>query len=140
MLEFDSVSQTGKMPSKNLYRLTEKGDNEFFDLLHAILNNQQPQPLDMLPVLCFLPSLSKQEIIESCQRRITRITAFLNAFDNQMKQWFPDDSDTLYLQEIFWLEQEAFIAERRWLEDFLERVNAGRYHFSADGNTSRTTI
>jgi DNA-binding PadR family transcriptional regulator len=132
LLEFDSVSKTGNMPSKNLYRITEQGNAEFFNLLRAILDSDKPQPLDMLPVLCFLPSLSKQEIIDACHHRIARITSFLDAFDDQMKQWFPEDSSTLYLEEIFWLEHESFIAEKRWLEAFLTRVNAGRYHFRED--------
>lgn len=125
-----SVEQSTKRPSKTLYVITEEGEEEFGRLLNEVVSNEHPQPLDLLAALCFLPSLTESEVVDAVTKRVAIIKGFLESFDKEMESWFQPDSRTNYIQEIFLLTREAFVAECRWAEGFLERVSSGTYTFA----------
>lgn len=126
-IEVVSVESGENRPSKTLYSITENGEVEFTRLLHEIISNDAPQPLDILPALCFLPALTEVEVIAAIEKRVEIINGFLKSFDAQMHSWFQEDAHTNYIRELFILTREAFMGERTWGLGFLERVRSGEY-------------
>lgn len=100
-----------------------------------MIENAEPQPLDLMPALCFLPALTERELVAALEARIAVIDGFLGAFDSGMAEWFPEDHPAPYIAEVFLLTREVFLAERTWAQGFLARVRAGRY---PQQDTSRT--
>lgn len=128
----DSIEQSHNRPSKTLYSITESGNLEFAELLNEILWNKNPQPLDLLAALCFLPILTRDEAVAAIEDRTRIIAGFLASFDEQMDVWFHPDGRANYVQEIFLLTREAFRAELRWAEGFLERLRNDTYDLADD--------
>lgn len=125
-----SVQPGAQGPSKTQYEITAAGEREFQRLLRDVIENAQPQPLDLMPALCFLPALTEREVVAALEARIAVIDAFLRQFDEGMDEWFPADHPAPYIAEVFLLTREGFRGERTWAEGFLGRVRAGRYRLA----------
>jgi len=125
-----AVQQDERRPSKTLYSITPSGEAEFTRLLREIVSNERPQPLDILPALCFLPMLTKTEISVALEKRLSIIDGFLESFDSHMNSWFHADARANYIREIFLLTREAFVGERTWAREFLERIQADEYQLA----------
>lgn len=123
MLKFDSTIKPENRPTQYLYRITEQGKKEFYSLLREQLNDHDPQPGDLMPILSFIPFLSQEELSNACLKRIQYYSSFIESFDSEMGKWFPPETARIsYIKEIFYREKAAIVAEKTWLMDFLNRL------------------
>lgn len=131
---FTAVSSTekkGMHPSRTLYHVTPAGDDEFGRLLHDTLYNNEPYEFDLLPALCFIPFLTKEEIIEGITRREAGLRICLDEFETGINQTRAgSEGRLLFVQENFLLPKAEFESQLRWCEEFLGRVKADEYELA----------
>jgi len=131
---FTAVSSTekkGTYPSRTLYHVTPAGDDEFGRLLHDTLYNDEPHEFDLLPALCFIPFLTKEEIIGGITRREVGLRICLDEFTAGIDQIRAgSEGSHLFIQENFLLPKAEFESQLRWCEEFLERVKADQYELA----------
>ncbi len=104
------------------YRCTETGKAELHRLLRALLDEQDFQPLSLIPLLHFTPSLSRRELTEGLARRISLIDQAV-AHETDVLQRAATSGPS-HVTEIFRLIWHGYRADRDWCRDFLDRLEA----------------
>ncbi len=126
----------GKRPARTTYTITPEGEVEFLRLFRSAL--WEVEVFDTKPVMSivsFMHVLSRREVIEALEHRITKIDAIVlsNAYnieDTARSSTTPD-----YVREIFELSTIRLRAEQQWARDLRDRLLAGEYVF-ADENAA----
>ena len=86
---------------------------------------------DLLPALCFIPFLTKEEIIGGITRREVGLRICLDEFTAGIDQIRAgSEGSHLFIQENFLLPKAEFESQLRWCEEFLERVKADQYELA----------
>src|SRR5436305_8885656 len=62
LLEIVGTDQVGGRPERTTYRLTNEGENEFQALLREALWHVRPAVDPLMPALCFMPVLKREEL------------------------------------------------------------------------------
>jgi len=104
------------------YRCTGNGLHELRRLLLALLNEQDFQPLSLIPLLHFTPSLTVEELVRGLRRRVAVIDQALSNEDEVMAR--SEASGPSHVTEIFRLTWEGYRADRDWCCGFLGRLGA----------------
>jgi DNA-binding PadR family transcriptional regulator len=102
------------------YCCTESGLHELRHLLLSLLNEQDFQPLSLIPLLHFTPSLAVEELIDGLGRRISTLDEVLSHEVAVIAH--SDASGTPHVSEIFRLTWEGYRADRDWCHGFLGRL------------------
>lgn len=105
------------------YRCTERGRDELRHLLLSLLNEQDFQPLSLIPLLHFTPSLTARELTEGLSRRAALVEELLSHEAEVIAR--SEASGPSHVTEIFRLTWEGYRADRAWCRGFLGRL-AGR--------------
>ena len=121
----------GKRPARTTYTITPEGEVEFLRLFRSAL--WEVEVFDTKPVMSivsFMHELSRREVIEALEHRITKIDAIVlsNAYnieDTARSSTTPDA-----VREIFELSTIRLRAEQQWARDLRERLLAGEYVFA----------
>lgn len=130
-IELDSVEQDPSRPERSLYRLTQSGEREFHHLISEILFDPNPQPLDLWPVLCFLPAVKESDLRRALAERIERITAWLSVYDAHVANSL-EASPAPHIVEAFEFTNAALSSEVAWATRLLTRMDEGRYTFAPE--------
>jgi DNA-binding PadR family transcriptional regulator len=99
---------------------TSAGQAELRALLLALLNEHDFQPLSLIPLLHFTPSLSIEELERGLSARIAAIDAALGKEEELVAR-----SAALgrsHVAEIFRLTWHGLRADRAWCEEFRQRL------------------
>ena len=104
------------------YTCTDAGRNRLHELLLSLLDEPSPQPLSLIPLLHFTPTLSKEELVDGLTARIARIDDALGHERQVIHQ--ASSVGPAYITEIFRLTWEGLRADRTWCESYLERLCA----------------
>ncbi|HEY0247987.1 MAG TPA: PadR family transcriptional regulator [Gryllotalpicola sp.] len=104
------------------YACTDAGRRRLRELLLALLHEPSPQPLSLIPLLHFTPSLNRDELVDGLQGRITRLDEALG-YESQVLDRAAG-SGPLHVAEIFRLTWEGLRADRAWCLDYLRRLGA----------------
>lgn len=91
-------------------------------MLLSLLDEPRPQPMSLVPLLHFTPTLSADELIDGLTARIARIDEALDhesAFLERAEQTGP-----AHVVELFRLTLEGLRGDRRWCAGYLERLSA----------------
>ncbi len=104
------------------YECADAGREQLHELLLTLLHESSPQPLSLVPLLHFTPTLSGEELVDGLTDRIARISDALRYEDEVIRQ--SASSGPAHASEIFRLTWEGLRADRAWCEGYLERLGA----------------
>lgn len=115
------IRPTGERTGRAVgYEPTAAGRDELHDLLRSLLHEQSPQPLSLIPLLHFTPTLSSAELIEGLTRRIAVIDRALSYESAVIEQ--AQSTGPSHVTEIFRLTWHGLRADRAWCREFLDRI------------------
>lgn len=130
-IEVDSVEREASRPERTLYRITQAGEAEFHTLLTEIMFDPTPQPLDLWPVVCFLPAVKESDLRRALQQRIERIQGWVEIYEGQIATTL-ESSASPHVNESFSLITHTLLGEVAWSKELLARIDAGLYTFAPD--------
>ncbi|MFT3799384.1 hypothetical protein [Microbacterium sp.] len=104
------------------YRCTGNGLEELRRLLLSLLNETDFQPLSLIPLLHFTPSLTLGELTEGLGRRVALVEELLSYEAEVIAR--SEASGPSHVAEIFRLTWEGYRADRAWCCGFLDRLAA----------------
>ncbi len=111
------------------YECTGAGHERLHELLRGLLGDPSPQPLSLLPLLHFTPTLDRAELVDGLTARIARIDDALGYEDRVIQQ--ASALGPSHVTEIFRLTWEGLRADRTWCEGYLGRLRLERDASSA---------
>lgn len=130
-IEVDSVERESSRPERTLYRLTRAGEAEFHTLLTEIMFDPAPQPLDLWPVVCFLPDVKESDLRRALQQRIERIRDWVEIYEGEIATAL-EASPSPHVNESFSLIAQTLLGEVAWSEKLLARIDEGVYTFAPE--------
>jgi DNA-binding PadR family transcriptional regulator len=104
-----------------LYRCTAVGTERLHELLLALLREQSPQPLSLIPMLHFTPAISADELVDGLEARVARIDAALEVEPDVLER--ASTAGPSHVTEIFRLTWEGLRADRAWCLGYLQRLD-----------------
>ncbi len=104
------------------YRCTATGRDELHRLLLALLNEQDFQPLSLIPLLHFTPALTAVELATGLRRRVALIDQALAHEPEVIER--AEASGPAHVAEIFRLTWHGYRADRAWCQEFLTRLES----------------
>jgi DNA-binding PadR family transcriptional regulator len=128
LLEVVGTDQVGGRPERTTYQLTGEGDKEFQTLLRDTWWHVRP-PLDpLLPGLCFLPAMKREELLAALVHRTTQIEGMIRQHEFSAAQ-VPDaeDQTPAHVREMFRLSNARLAAEIGWARALAETLKRGEY-------------
>lgn len=125
-LELVGTDQVGGRPERTIYRLTLEGEEEFKNLLRETWWEVRP-PLDpLLPGLCFMHGLKRDELLSAVQHRVTQIEGMLKHADFAVAG-LPNKTTPAHVRELFALSTARLAAEIAWAKAFVAHLERGDY-------------
>jgi DNA-binding PadR family transcriptional regulator len=139
LLEVVGTDQVGGRPERTTYRLTNEGENEFQALLRESLWRVR-QPVDpLMPALCFMPVLNRDELIAALRNRIPQIRGQLEHVDFAIAQ-LPNPGTPEHVKELYRLSAARVAAEVPWAEALIQRLEQGEYEIPHPAEVARERI
>jgi len=136
LLEVVGTDQVGGRPERTTYRLTNEGENEFQALLREALWRVR-QPVDpLMPALCFMPVLKRDELIAALRNRIPQIRGQLEHVDFAIAQ-LPNPGTPEHVKELYRLSAARVAAEVPWAEALIQRLEQGEYEIPHPAEVAR---
>ena len=136
LLEVVGTDQVGGRPERTTYRLTNEGENEFQALLREALWRVR-QPVDpLMPALCFMPVLKREELIAALKNRIPQIRGQLEHVDFAIAQ-LPNPGTPEHVKELYRLSAARVGAEVPWAEALIQRLEQGEYEIPHPAEVAR---
>jgi DNA-binding PadR family transcriptional regulator len=126
-IEKVATEQAGNRPSRSIYQITTKGQDEFMRLLRGLWMgfNHQFLPFDI--GLFFMNALPRDEIIGYLQNRLTQLEMTLLHLDEHQSEEIIKDQVPALAQAIFDHTRVHIQAELGWTRDVLVKVESGEY-------------
>ena len=118
-------SQAGR-PARTVYRVTADGDSEFTRLLRESWWTLGSSPASILAATCFLPHLSRTELITALEHRLALLDAARSGMQFAVDE-LPSPSTPGHVAEVLRLSAAHTAGEREWAERLIERLQAGHY-------------
>jgi DNA-binding PadR family transcriptional regulator len=136
LLEIVGTDQVGGRPERTTYRLTNEGENEFQALLREALWRVR-QPVDpLMPALCFMPVLKREELIAALKNRIPQVRGQLEHVDFAIAQ-LPNPGTPEHVKELYRLSAARVAAEVPWAEALIQRLEQGEYEIPHPAELAR---
>ncbi len=88
-LKVVGTGQIGGRPERTQYSLTAEGEKEYQTLLRATWWKVAPPLDELMPALCFMPSLSAEELTAALEHRITALEGALKHLEFARKEIAP---------------------------------------------------
>jgi DNA-binding PadR family transcriptional regulator len=126
LLEVVGTDQVGGRPERTTYRLTNDGENEFQALLRATLWKVEPALDPLMPALCFLPVMKRDELMAALKHRITQVQGMLEHSEFAVAE-LPNASTPEHVKELYRLSAARAGAEIPWAQALIERLERGEY-------------
>jgi DNA-binding PadR family transcriptional regulator len=140
-------------PDRTTYVLTPEGENEFQLLLRESWWTVKAPSEPLIPALCLLPFLPREELVAALRARIGALEAQLDAM-GFMRASIQDGATGAdggipeHVREIFDFSSARTRAELEWSRELQRRLRAGAYRFSGEdgfpepgpGRGLRTTV
>jgi DNA-binding PadR family transcriptional regulator len=126
LLEVVGTDQVGGRPERTTYRLTNEGENEFQALLRATLWKVEPALDPLMPALCFLPVMKRDELMAALKHRITQVQGMLEHSEFAVAE-LPNPSTPEHVKELYRLSAARAGAEIPWAQALIERLERGEY-------------
>jgi DNA-binding PadR family transcriptional regulator len=127
LLEIEGTDQVGGRPERTSYRLTDEGEKEFHNLLRATWWSIG-QPLDpLMPGVCFLPAMQKDELIAALKHRQTQIDGILKHMDFIIAGIPGSTTTPAHVAELLRLSAARAGAETAWAKALIATLERGDY-------------
>jgi DNA-binding PadR family transcriptional regulator len=126
LVEVAGTGQVGGRPERTQYRLTAEGEKEFQALLRETWWKLTAPLDDLMPALCFMPSLRAEEVVAALKHRISHIegvTAHLAFARSEIK---PPETPA-HVKELHDLLAARMKAEIPWAKTLIARIGRGEY-------------
>jgi DNA-binding PadR family transcriptional regulator len=128
-LEVVGTDQVGGRPERTQYRMTREGETEFQTLLRDTWW-QVRQPIDpLMPALCFLPVMSRDELLAALEHRAAQVQAVVKQFDFTIEA-LPREDTPAHVRELFRLSAARMAAELDWARALGDRLRKNEYETS----------
>ncbi|WJV47077.1 PadR family transcriptional regulator [Streptomyces flavofungini] len=133
LYEHETAPSTAGGPPRTEYEITEKGTEEFLDLLREALVSTYNQKPDMLSAAVgLMVDLPRAEVIELLKRRISGLADWRASVT---EYYTPEDGPEQlgHIGEIMnlWLHQAE--GGEIWTQGLIERIEGGAYTFAGEG-------
>jgi len=125
-LQVAGTGQVGGRPERTQYSLTPEGEREYQDLLRATWWRVLPPIDDLMPALCFLPSLSKEELIAALEHRISALEGAVKHLEFSRQDIKPPETPD-HVKELYERMQLCLAADIPWARTLIDRLNRGVY-------------
>ncbi|HXJ21875.1 MAG TPA: helix-turn-helix transcriptional regulator [Polyangia bacterium] len=125
-LQVAGTGQVGGRPERTQYSLTTDGEKEYQALLRATWWRVLPPIDDLMPALCFMPSLSKEELIAALEHRISALEGAIKHLEFSRGDVKPPDTPE-HVRELYDRMRAGFAADIPWARTLIDRLNHGVY-------------
>ena len=124
-VEKSSEEKVGNRPSRNIYRITEKGKKEFISLLKEIWQKFEREyyPLDI--ALAFSQALSKDEVKGYIKKRIEILEEITAHLKEHKKEQLGKEEMPKSAKAVFSHSEHHIKAELNWLNELIIEVEKG---------------
>jgi DNA-binding PadR family transcriptional regulator len=126
-LEKVGVQQAGNRPSRNIYRITEAGREEFLRLLRSAWSDFESQYFTLDIGVFFMNALSQEEIKGFLDKRITVLESILKHLHEHQAEQMAIAEVPPFAEAIFKHSLLHTQAELQWTKFVLEKVINGDY-------------
>lgn len=126
-VEIISEEKVGNRPSRNIYKITEKGKNEFISLLREVWQKYEREfyPIDV--ALAFSNYISAEEIKGYIQNRINIINEILKNLEDHKKQQLSRKEVPKIAKAVFSHSEYHYKAELNWLKETMMNLINGEF-------------
>ncbi len=117
-----AVEKDGERPSRNIYRITEAGKEEFRTLLRENWDTLERQYYDFDIGLFFMDALSKEEVLAYLNKRVRQLEEILNHIELHKNEQMSLPDVPSRAAAVFDHSYMHFKAELAWTRDLLEKA------------------
>ena len=135
LLEVVTTESHGGRPARTVYRTTPDGDSEFTRLLREAWWTLASSPASILAATCFLPHMSRTELITALEHRLALLDAARSGLTFAVEE-LPSPSTPGHVAEVLRLSAAHLGGERAWAEQLIERLRSGHYLMRGEYNTA----
>jgi DNA-binding PadR family transcriptional regulator len=125
-------------PERTSYLLTGEGENEFQTLLRSAWWRVQQPAEPLIPALCLLPFMARDELVAALQSRLAQLSAALDEA-RLLRATIADGANgedggiPEHVREIIDFVTTRTKAEASWTREFVKRLKAGTYTLCGEG-------
>jgi DNA-binding PadR family transcriptional regulator len=135
-LKVVGTGQIGGRPERTQYSLTADGEKEYQTLLRATWWKVAPPLDELMPALCFMPSLSTAELTAALEHRITALEGALKHLEFSRKEIHPPETPE-HVKELYDRMHAILNAEIPWARTLIGRLGRGTYEVGKSASVSR---
>ena len=124
-------------PDRTSYVITGEGEKEFQNLLRSAWWRVQQPAEPLIPALCLMPFMTRDELVAALQSRLAQLTANLD--EGRFLRATITDGATgedggipEHVREIIDFVTARTKAEVTWTKDLVRRLKGGAYTFAGD--------
>ena len=135
-LKVVGTGQIGGRPERTQYSLTPDGEKEYQTLLRATWWKVAPPLDELMPALCFMPSLSAEELTAALENRIAALEGALKHLEFSRKEIHPPETPE-HVKELYDRMHAILNAEIPWARTLIGRLGRGTYEVGKSAAVSR---
>ena len=135
-LKVVGTGQIGGRPERTQYSLTADGEKEYQTLLRATWWKVAPPLDELMPALCFMPSLSAAELTAALEHRIAALEGALKHLEFSRKEIHPPETPE-HVKELYDRMHAILNAEIPWARTLIGRLGRGAYEVGKSAPVSR---
>jgi DNA-binding PadR family transcriptional regulator len=125
-LQITGTGQVGGRPERTQYSLTGEGEREYQSLLRATWWRVVPPLDDLMPALCFMPTLKQEELVAALEHRISALQGALKHLEFSREEVKPPETPE-HVKELYDRMHAQLKAEIPWARTLIERLADGTY-------------
>lgn len=125
-LKVTGTGQVGGRPERTQYSLTLDGETEYQALLRATWWRVLPPLDDLMPALCFMPSLKQEELVAALEHRITALEGAIKHLEFSRQEVKPPAMPE-HVKELYDRMRMHLAAEIPWARTLIDRLGRGVY-------------
>ncbi len=125
-LKVAGTDQVGGRPERTQYSLTADGEKEYQALLRATWWRVLPPLDDLMPALCFMPTLGQEELVAALEHRITALEGAIKHLQFSRQEIKPPDTPE-HVKELYDRMRAQLSAEIPWARTLIGRLRDGVY-------------
>lgn len=142
LIAVNGVEQDSGRPERTEYVLTAAGEHEFQTLLRASWWRVQQTAEPLVPALCYMLSMPRDELVAALGARISQLTSQLDEMRFVRSSIVDgatgaDDTIPEHVREILDFASAKARAEVEWSRGLVRRLRDGVYVFEADRSNQR---
>lgn len=130
LVEVVGTDQQGARPERTLYQVTPEGDKAFGTMLRQSWWTVAQPVEPILPALCFMPSMGREELVAALRARVTQLAALRegNRFSAAHVGGDPAQGGIPeHVLEMHHLMEARMAGEAAWAQTLVERLEGGAY-------------